>query len=63
VLEIDTLPLFTPQNEFVSEAFEQSTAFVAAAGTAATEVPWRTQLKQTSGWRTGPRATTVPSLE
>jgi len=35
VLVIETLPLFTPQNEFVSEAFVQSTALVAATGGAA----------------------------
>jgi len=47
---IETLPLFTPQNEFVSDAFEQSTAFVGeAVGAAATSVPWRTQLRQTVG--------------
>ena len=40
VFVIDTLPLFTPQNEFVSEAFAQSTALVAiAGGAAATGVP------------------------
>jgi hypothetical protein len=34
-LVIETLPLFTPQNEFVSEAFAQSTALVAVVATAA----------------------------
>jgi len=39
-LVIETLPLFTPQNEFVSDALAQSTALVAAAGGAgATCVP------------------------
>jgi len=35
VLVIETLPLFTPQNEFVSEELAQSTALVAMAGGAA----------------------------
>jgi len=39
-LVIETLPLFTPQNEFVSEAFAQSTALLAVVGgAAATCVP------------------------
>jgi len=61
---IETLPLFTPQNEFVIEAFEQSTPFVGiGAGAAATEVPLRTQLRQTSGWTGNPSAATEPSRE
>ena len=61
---IETLPLFMPQNEFVSEAFEQSTEFVATAvGAAATGVAWRTQLRQTSGWTGTPSAATAPSRE
>jgi len=37
---IATLPLLTPQNEFVSEAFAQSTALLAiAGGVAATCAP------------------------
>jgi len=61
---IETLPLFTPQNEFVMEAFEQSTAFVGiGAGAAATDVPRRTQLRQTSGWTGNPSAATEPARE
>jgi len=37
---IETLPVATPQNEFVSDALEQSTEFVVtAAGTEATAYP------------------------
>jgi hypothetical protein len=62
-LVIDTVPLFTPQNEFVSDALVQSTAFVAAAVAAATAVPRRTQLRHTSGG-TGCRfAASVPPRE
>ena len=40
VLVMETLPLFTPQNEFVSEALAQSTVLLTvAAGAAATCVP------------------------
>jgi hypothetical protein len=60
---IETLPLFTPQNEFVSDAFEQSTALLGvAAGAVATAVPWRTQLRHTCGGTGGPSASTEPSL-
>jgi len=61
---IETLPLFTPQNEFVSDAFEQSTAFVGTGAAAvATGVPRRTQLRQTCGGSGGPSAVAVPSRE
>ena len=61
---IETLPLPTPQNEFVSDAFEQSTVFVCAgAGVAATGVPRRTQLRQTGGVSGVACAATVPPLE
>ncbi|PYP55172.1 MAG: hypothetical protein DMD40_14235 [Gemmatimonadetes bacterium] len=60
---IDTLPLFTPQNEFVSAALEQSTAFVGATAAAATVVPRRTQLRHTCGGTGGPSAASEPSLE
>jgi len=59
---IETLPLFTPQNEFVSDAFEQSTEFVGAAATATAGGPRRTQLRQTCGGTGGPSAVAVPSL-
>jgi hypothetical protein len=60
---IETLPLDAPQNEFVSEAFEQLTAFVGtAAGAAATGTPWRTQLRQTCGWSATRRVCMVPAL-
>ena len=63
-LVIETLPLFTPQNESVSDAFEQSTAFVGTeADATATGVPRRTQLRQTCGGAGGPSAVAAPSLE
>ena len=61
---IETLPLLTPQNEFVSDAFEQSTVLARAVARAvATASPCRTQVKQTLGWSGVRRAATVPSLE
>ena len=60
---IETLPLATPQNEFVSDAFEQSTEFVGtAAGAEATAVLRRTQPKQTTGWTGARRVATAPPL-
>jgi len=38
---IETLPLFTPQNEFVNDAFVQSTLFVATAVGASAAVACR----------------------
>ena len=56
--------LATPQNEFVSVAFVQSTEFVWAGAAAATTVGrGRTQVQQTCGGSTGPRAITTPSRE